>query len=84
MIEINLHKAGGLTEVFPDSAVITIDKILPEIDESVNPIEDLFAYDAKELARALSASLPQGTMDRLLVEILKRKLSSFRGRMEDK
>lgn len=79
MIEIKIHKAGSLTLEYADPAKILISEHLPEDNESASPIEDIYAFDAKELARVLAFTLPQGTMDRLLVELLKRSLSSFKG-----
>lgn len=79
MKELKIHKAGLLGDKEPRSVTIIIDLDLPSGHDVVLGIEDTFDHDARELARALFSSLPQGTLDRLLIQIMKRKVSIYRG-----
>jgi hypothetical protein len=45
--------------------------------ENIYKSERLFQTDALDLADTLCAVLPGGTLDRLIVELLKRKVSNF-------
>lgn len=80
MKKIQIMKADqiGDTEVKP--ITIVIGASLPHIsDHGVNPVEEAYDYDADLLCGALLYSLPQGTFDRLVIKMLKRKVSVYRG-----
>ena len=79
MKEIKIHKAELLGNTEPQPVTIIIDSDLSPEPGIIGDLENTFAYDAQELARALFSSLPQGTMDRLLMQLMKRKISVYRG-----
>ncbi len=68
-VTINIH--GDVPELPP---------FLPgqTVAESLAPVDAIYQQDATAIAGALSASLPGGTFDRLIVELLKMKVSHFR------
>ena len=80
MREFKIHKADpiGETEVLPATIVIDTklsgNKCMDGMD-----IDDIYIKDAGLLADALFYSLPQGTFDRLIVKLMKRKMSAYRG-----
>ena len=62
----------------PAPVTIIIDGQLPDIDSSVD-IHSFFDGQARRLAYELFYSLPQGTYDKLIIELMKRKVSVYRG-----
>lgn len=80
MKEIRIMKADqiGGKEVKP--VTLVIDDTLPDFSaKDSEPIEEAYNYDAELLAGALFQSLPQGTMERLIIKLLKLKVSVYRG-----
>lgn len=69
-MKLSAYKAHGA----PDKVVIEIIHTLPEMKALVDP-RDFFKMEAERIAGALFASLPGGTIDALLVELMKSKLS---------
>ncbi len=68
-VTINIHgELPGLPPLLPGQTVA----------ESLAPVDAIYQQDATAIANALSASLPGGTFDRLIVELLKMKASHFR------
>ncbi|HEC60709.1 hypothetical protein LCGC14_0831570 [marine sediment metagenome] len=80
MKEIQIMKADqiGDTEVKPVKIVINA-SLVALTDQIGETIEEAYNHDADLLSRALFYSLPQGTFDRLLIKLMKRKTSSYRG-----
>ena len=85
---ISVHRASmsGGSDVPPTEIRICED--IPElppmhrgqtVEESLAPNDAIYARDAKAIAAALRSSLPGGTFDRLVVELLTIKASHFRG-----
>lgn len=64
-----------------DGALIEITDKLPEF-VSCGLSEDIFEHQASDLAFALFSTLPQGTLDRLIVKLMEHKLSYYRGKTE--
>ena len=77
MREVKIHKADpiGETEVQPVES--TINSTLPSTES--DELERAYYLDAQALANALFYSLPQGTFDRLIIRLMKRKTSMYRG-----
>ncbi len=48
-------------------------------DIGLDKVGSFYQAEADTLADALFNSLPQGTLDRLLIHLMKRKLSCYRG-----
>ena len=70
---VSLYKARRVTEDISD---ITIDISEPMPNHlSTDLIRLMFEADAKDLADAIFTSLPSGTIDCLLIEMLERKRS---------
>ena len=71
-----IYKAQSPT--YPDTPDLLIEAT-QEIDscESLAELASLCQENAEQIADALCASLPGGTLDRLLAELLKRKASHF-------
>jgi hypothetical protein len=87
MAELSIYKAQpAIRGEEVDSLVIRIERCLPEVppikDEAVDSYleraSENFARDARELAAHLRKTLPGGTFDCLLGEMLKIKASHFR------
>lgn len=79
-MEINLpiHKAQRrLVSEEVESANILIDREVPSFDR-LEDADAVYLKDAQELCAVLYATLPGGTFDRLLGEMLKIKASHFR------
>lgn len=80
MKEIQIMKADQIRDTEVKPITIVINSSLPHIsDHDENPVEEAYGYDADLLSRALFYSLPQGTFDRLVIKMLKRKVSVYRG-----
>lgn len=80
MKTIHAYKAqplGKTTDV--EDVKIIINKEIPHFVGSLREAELVYEKEAEALADALFKSLPQGTMDRLLIEIMKKNVSSYRG-----
>ena len=82
MNKIIVHKADALTERSPEvpGYVIEISAKLPNFDEStLREIASYYAQEAKMIADVLFDHLPQGIFEPLLVEMMKRRISLYRG-----
>ena len=79
MKEIRVHKAGPYHSKEIESLVIRIEETLLDRHWSarVEQVTEDYIRDAKILADALLETLPGGTMDQLLCELLKRRASLF-------
>ena len=62
----------------PEPVTIIIDGKLPDIDSGTD-MQQFFTQEASQLAFELFYSLPQGTYDKLIIELMKRKVSVYRG-----
>lgn len=81
MKTLHLCKFDPLAGQIPEDAEIRIDSPIPTF-ESVAEAELCYQAEASALAGLLFASLHQGTMDRLLVALMRQKLSLYRGRTQ--
>ena len=77
MSVVGVHKAQGYSvdHHVPDLSIVA-EHELPDF-ESVNARHEAMDYDAKIIVDALLESLPGGTVDRVLIELLKAKISHF-------
>jgi len=83
MKEIRLYKFSPLRGQIAEDTIIRIDQKLPESNnETLKEAEEFFQKQAKILADALFNSLPQGIMEPLTIEFLKRRVSLYIGKME--
>lgn len=83
MKEVKLYKFSPLRGQVAEDTVIRIDQVLPDShDETLKDTERFYQNQAKILADALFNSLPQGIMEPLTIEFLKRRVSLYRGKME--
>jgi hypothetical protein len=74
---IQIWKARPTLKAEPvGTAVIYIQSECPEV-KTVEGQREIYQRDAEELCTALHQALPGGTFDRLLVEMMKLKASSF-------
>ena len=75
------------TDLNIEDVTIIIDKKIPEMDqlvfkEGLDPDQEIYAFykiHAFTLAQALYRSLPQGVYDQLIIELMQRKVSLYRG-----
>lgn len=90
---IEVHRACGIGDMVVPSVTISVHRGLSELPplapgqtvaESLAPIDAIYQQDALAIAHALRDSLPGGTFDRLIVELLKMKVSHFRVPWSDK
>ena len=73
---IRIHKAQGFSIINPlEAATITI--VNTADDGRVTNIDIDFEGEAKELAVTLLDTLPGGTLDRLIIHLLKAKASQL-------
>lgn len=84
---IEVHRACGIGDIVVPQVMVRICRSLAELPpmapdqtvaESLAPIDTIYQQDASAIAHALRESLPGGTFDRLIVELLKMKVSHFR------
>ncbi len=83
MTTIKVAKFDPLHNKVAEDTVISITESLPEYRKGT--IQDTLAYyenQADMIADALFNSLPQGTFDRLLIKLMQRKTSLYRGKTE--
>lgn len=73
------HAVDGLDPV--PSATITIDAELPR-DRNPREAAELHMRDARRLATVLLATLPGGTVDALMAELMTRRASQLRVPLE--
>ena len=66
------------TDHKPEPVTIIINGQLPDIDSGID-MQDIFLWQAAQLSHDLFYSLPQGTYDKLIIELMKRKVSVYRG-----
>jgi len=79
MITIELSKASPLGKTEVEGRTIIIDRPTPEFP-SLEVARISYETQAAILAQALTDSLPQGTLDRLLIALMERCASLYRGR----
>ena len=82
-MERRIYKAQGVGDVKVESATLTIDDEMPPF-ESIEVSKENFTTDAKAAADLLCSTLPGGTLDQLICELLTRRASLFRVPMFDK
>ncbi len=75
MKEVKICKADPIGETEVQPVTIEVNGTLPGPEE----LELAYDLDAGALANALYYSLPQGTFDRLIIKLMKRKTSVYRG-----
>jgi hypothetical protein len=75
MITQKIFKAQASNKPVPEITIIIIDEF-PQT-ESLKYSADIFELEAQNLSDILCRSLPGGTLDRLIAELLKRKASSL-------
>ncbi len=66
----------GEKSLVVDTTILITDE-LPDFDTS--EAKEFYTLQAMQLSEALFNSLPQGTMDRLLIEMIKHKASLYVG-----
>ena len=77
MKKISINKAQAiLSDTEVESVTISLTKPVPDCKDLQQQAE-FFDCEAELLAKTLSDTLPAGTMDRLIVELLKSRLSLF-------
>lgn len=81
MKKIILARAGGTTKETP-SVSIEISGSIPKI-MSEKSMEVFYDQQAESIVDAIREHLPSGTVERVLVGLLKTKLSQYRGRIDD-
>ena len=77
MNKISIHKAQPMGRQPILDKTIILSREMPDPD-TLQEMADLYAEDAKKIADALENTLPGGTFDRLLVELLTKKASLFK------
>lgn len=89
-LEVLVSKAAPiLRDVEIPGTIIRIIAELPDFADDPAPCENrltvaesFYRDEAARLAQALYLSLPQGTFDRLVLELLSKKVSLYRGRTQ--
>lgn len=79
----NIYKAQRtLKSQEVPSVKIVVDAEVPDA-QSLFDADEIYRLEAERLCAALEASLPGGTFDRLLIEMMKRKASHFKVAFEN-
>ncbi|HEC62732.1 hypothetical protein LCGC14_2197370 [marine sediment metagenome] len=78
MIKINICKAAPI-KVETRPVTIVINKNLPTSEVHPGALEITMEEDAAILAGVLFGTLPQGTLERLVIHLLKKRVSIYRG-----
>jgi len=76
MKKVNICRADPIGEIEVQPVTIVVSGLLPQVGEE---LELAFDLDAGCLAKALFYSLPEGTLDKLIIKLMKRKTSVYRG-----
>lgn len=81
---VKLFIADELCGIVPEEATIEISEQLPQVHGGADvnwrdECEGMYSGQAILLANTLYESLPQGTYDRLIIELMRKKLSVYRG-----
>ena len=79
MKTIKIAKAEPIGEKEVVPVTIVIDDQIPQNSYPVFNVDAFYSRQAYKLARVLGNSLPQGTLDRLIINLMKRKASLYRG-----
>ena len=82
MKRIVVYKADAITDRLPEveDCVIEISEKLPEFTAlTLAEIQNRYANEAMLIADALFDHLPQGIFEPLLVEMMRRRISIYRG-----
>jgi hypothetical protein len=66
-----------------ESVTIAVDVPLPDADLGLDAARAIFDMDAEIIVDALFASLPQGTIERVLAKMIMRRASLYRGTIAD-
>lgn len=83
MKEVRLSRFSPLHGQIAEDTIICIDQDLPDYrKQTLKETEEFFQTQAKILADALFNSLPQGILEPLTIEFLKRRVSLYIGKME--
>jgi len=78
MPTLKIYKAQRtIKDLEVKSAEIVIDEEIPNV-HTLAAADGIYALQAFCLCEALEASLPGGTFDHLLIEMMKRKVSHFK------
>lgn len=81
--ELRVHQASPMRNRPVESVRIAIDIPLPDSDLGLEKVRALYDMDAEIVVDALFASLPQGTLERLLAKMIMRRASLYRGAVTD-
>lgn len=83
MKRVVVHKAASITSRSPEveGCIIEISEDLPEFSNETTwkGIESYYASEARMIADALFDHLPQGIFEPLLIELMQRRISIYRG-----
>lgn len=83
MRQVNIRKREPTRDEPVEGVAIIIDGKLPPPGERMGTAGAAFADDGRALASALLETLPGGTVDALIAELLIRRASLFRVRFGD-
>ena len=79
---IKLAKFSPLRNHEAPDTMVHIYQEVPSFKD-MEEVEAFYTNEADRLADALFESLPQGTLDRLLISLMSRKVSVYKGKTED-
>jgi len=76
MKTVNIYKAQGIADKKVESVLLQFNVEMPEF-KSMQQSMGIFQSESMELADVLCSTLPGGTLDRLIAELLQRRATSF-------
>lgn len=74
---IHIFRAGSVGEINPPITIINIDTQIKFKPDDMESIRNFYNSEAIKISRALFESLPGGTLDALLCELMKKRSSMF-------
>ena len=75
MKTVNVHKAEGRD--VEDAELVASTPFAFDKNRTLSEVAEIFESDAKEVVEFLTKTLPQGTVDRVIAILLKKKASHF-------
>lgn len=78
-VDVKVHRAQPVGQQSIPRTTIVVDETMPDVSSAdrLRAMVDIMDEDAQAIADALFNSLPGGTLDRLTVLFLQRKISHF-------
>ena len=81
MKTLNLPKASPVGAEIIKSVQINIKLDIPKTMKTINGVRNYYEHQAQRLADALLQALPQGMIEPLMIRLMQKRISIYRGLM---